>query len=149
MANGLVSCINANACPAIHATVIATGSSVTCFNLIGPDVTAATANICVGPAGSPATCCTPLFTPQNPNGCQFNPGVYQIPDSGQDCNDNGIDDAIDIFDGTSADADGNGIPDECMPPPVPTVSEWGLVLMTLIGLTAGTVIYRRPQYSGA
>jgi len=30
-------------------------------------------------------------------------------------------------------------------PIVPTVSEWGLVVMTLIGLTAGTGIYRRPQ----
>ena len=30
-----------------------------------------------------------------------------------DCNDNGIDDATDIADGTSEDADGDGIPDEC------------------------------------
>ena len=30
-----------------------------------------------------------------------------------DCNDNGIDDALDIADATSADANGNSIPDEC------------------------------------
>jgi hypothetical protein len=30
-----------------------------------------------------------------------------------DCNDNGIDDACDIRDGTSLDDDGDGIPDEC------------------------------------
>ncbi|MCP3980346.1 MAG: trypsin-like serine protease [bacterium] len=30
-----------------------------------------------------------------------------------DCNDNGIADGLDIVAGTSADADGNGIPDEC------------------------------------
>jgi len=30
-----------------------------------------------------------------------------------DCNDNGIEDSVDIAFGTSADADENGIPDEC------------------------------------
>jgi hypothetical protein len=30
-----------------------------------------------------------------------------------DCNDNGIEDAIDIANGSSSDADGNGVPDEC------------------------------------
>jgi hypothetical protein len=30
-----------------------------------------------------------------------------------DCNNNGIDDMIDVADGTSADCNGNGIPDEC------------------------------------
>ena len=32
-----------------------------------------------------------------------------------DCNGNGIDDAIDIFTGTSSDCDSNGVPDECQP----------------------------------
>ncbi|MCA9284176.1 MAG: hypothetical protein KDA22_03105 [Phycisphaerales bacterium] len=31
-----------------------------------------------------------------------------------DCNDNGIEDAVDIIVGTSTDEDGNGIPDECV-----------------------------------
>lgn len=30
-----------------------------------------------------------------------------------DCNENGVDDAVDIALGTSGDADANGIPDEC------------------------------------
>jgi hypothetical protein len=34
---------------------------------------------------------------------------------GPDCNDNGRDDAKDIALGTSADCDGNGVPDECQP----------------------------------
>jgi hypothetical protein len=34
---------------------------------------------------------------------------------GPDCNNNGIDDSIDIMDGTSIDCDANGIPDECQP----------------------------------
>lgn len=32
---------------------------------------------------------------------------------------------------------------------VPTVSEWGLVVMALIGLTAGTIMYGRRRVSGA
>jgi hypothetical protein len=32
-----------------------------------------------------------------------------------DCNGNGIDDAVDIANGTSLDCDGNGVPDECQP----------------------------------
>lgn len=30
-----------------------------------------------------------------------------------DCNDNGIEDAVDIAIGYSSDLDGNGVPDEC------------------------------------
>lgn len=30
-----------------------------------------------------------------------------------DCNENGIEDAVDIAFGTSSDADENGVPDEC------------------------------------
>jgi hypothetical protein len=39
----------------------------------------------------------------------------------------------------------NGTLYECCANPVPTVSEWGLVVMTLIGLTAGTVLHRRTN----
>ena len=39
-----------------------------------------------------------------------------------DCNENGIDDAIDIATGTSPDVDGNGIPDECECPTPPSLS---------------------------
>lgn len=33
--------------------------------------------------------------------------------AGLDCNGNGIEDAIDIANGTSSDLDGDGVPDEC------------------------------------
>jgi hypothetical protein len=32
-------------------------------------------------------------------------------------------------------------------PPIPTVSEWGLIIMTLLLLTAGTVLFRRRSQS--
>lgn len=38
------------------------------------------------------------------------------------------------------DHNGNGIDDACDGAPVPTVSEWGLIIMTLLLLTAGTII---------
>ena len=37
-----------------------------------------------------------------------------------------------------------GAPGEC-PAPIPTVSEWGTAAMTLLVLTAGTVILRRRK----
>lgn len=56
-----------------------------------------------------------------------------------DCNNNSIDDRIDIDQGTSPDTNHNGIPDECEPP-IPTVSQWGFAIMMLSLLTAGTVL---------
>ncbi len=34
---------------------------------------------------------------------------------------------------------------DCLEPPVPAVSEWGLLVLVLIGLTAGTVIFGRKR----
>ncbi len=34
-------------------------------------------------------------------------------EGGQDCNSNGVEDAVDIASGYSIDLDGNGVPDEC------------------------------------
>ncbi len=45
--------------------------------------------------------------------CSFNPEIIELPQSGLDCNANGIDDFIDIHVGTSADVNGNGVPDSC------------------------------------
>lgn len=39
-------------------------------------------------------------------------GAYEF---GNDCNGNGVDDAVDISNGTSADCDANGVPDDCQP----------------------------------
>ena len=85
-----------------------------------------------------------------------------------DCNGNDIPDAEEIANGTSDDCDNNGIPDECethadsdgdgVPDctdqcngvddaifapecvgAIPTVSEWGLVVLALILLVAGKI----------
>ncbi len=37
----------------------------------------------------------------------------------RDCNGNGVDDMIDLMNGTSVDDDGDGVPDECRTPPCP------------------------------
>ncbi len=39
-------------------------------------------------------------------------GTYAVA-AGLDCNGNGIEDSIDIANGTSSDLDGDGVPDEC------------------------------------
>ena len=42
-----------------------------------------------------------------------------------------------------------GFPDVCLTPtpagPVPAASEWGLVVMTLLGLTTGSALFRRTK----
>ena len=65
-----------------------------------------------------------------------------------DCNDNGIPDTCDIDCGPPGaiamfrDA-GVVIGDRCDPEGIPTVSVWGLMLMTLLGLVAGTIFFAR------
>ncbi len=46
--------------------------------------------------------------------------------------------------GGSADENDNGIPDECAPD-IPTVSEWGLIVMSLLLLAAGTLVVGRRR----
>ncbi|HUU85076.1 MAG TPA: IPTL-CTERM sorting domain-containing protein [Phycisphaerae bacterium] len=45
------------------------------------------------------------------------------------------------------DANGNDIDDACDQPPIPTVSEWGLIVLGLLVVTAGVVIMRRRRSS--
>ncbi|RKY16120.1 MAG: hypothetical protein DRQ55_18675 [Planctomycetota bacterium] len=47
--------------------------------------------------------------------CSFNPQIELIPLPGWDCNENGIDDELDLASGLSQDANANGILDECEP----------------------------------
>ncbi len=61
----------------------------------------------------------------------------------RDCNANGIPDQCDIADGTSVDADENGVPDECPHLPIPTVSQWGMLAMTAMLLSAGVGVIRK------
>ncbi len=42
-----------------------------------------------------------------------------------DCNQNGIEDAVDIAFGTSSDVDQNGVPDECEEVRVPRIAPGG------------------------
>jgi len=46
------------------------------------------------------------------------------------------------------DADGNGVDDICpIPAQVPSVSEWGLVIMTLLGLIGGSLIFSGRRFA--
>jgi hypothetical protein len=68
-----------------------------------------------------------------------------------DCNHNGIHDDCDLACGPtggrcdvpncglSTDENDNGVPDECEPP-IPAVSEWGLIVMTLLVIATGTIV---------
>ncbi|MHC4066989.1 MAG: IPTL-CTERM sorting domain-containing protein [Planctomycetota bacterium] len=62
-----------------------------------------------------------------------------------DCNCNDVPDADDIAAGTSPDVNGNGIPDECEAMGIPTVSEWGVLVMTVLLLGSGVVVLRRCE----
>jgi hypothetical protein len=71
----------------------------------------------VGPAGTPCQnqCVVPNPFDYLPTAgpCSFNPPLKEIPLTNQDCNRNGVDDLIDIMNGTSTDANNNRVPDEC------------------------------------
>ena len=71
-------------------------------------------------------------------------GPPQFPD----CNNNGIPDILDIALGNSLDQNFDGIPDECAPA-IPTLSQWGLIVLTLLLLTAGTIVIRRYKAQAA
>lgn len=83
-----------------------------------------------------------------------------------DCNANGIPDECDPdLDGDGipddcdncpdtpnalqADLNGNGTGDLCEPGTIPTVSEWGLMVMTVLVLTVGTVVFGRRRRPAA
>jgi hypothetical protein len=68
--------------------------------------------LCVSTGGAQSCCLATSGTL-----CVFNPSIFLTP-SGQDCNENNIDDAFDIFDGFSEDVNDNGVPDECERAPV-------------------------------
>lgn len=61
-----------------------------------------------------------------------------------DCDSDGMTDDCEISSGLADDVDGDGTPDECESP-VPTVSEWGLTVMTVLGLTVGTILFGRRR----
>jgi hypothetical protein len=134
----LLSCFNnATTCPDIHATqtscVVGATSSWCTFDVQMPS---GTIDICI-PDQSGVCTSTGVVV--------FNPELQEIELSGNDCNDNDVDDAIDIPVGNSVDGDGNGIPDECDDQAVPTVSQWGMVLLTMLFLGTAIWLFRRPS----
>lgn len=63
---------------------------------------------------------------------------------GEDCDLNGIPDPCQVAKWPWDDLNENGIPDICEEA-IPTVSEWGMVAMTLLLLTAGALVLRRRR----
>lgn len=62
----------------------------------------------------------------------------------EDCNSNGEADACDLLDGTSTDDDKSGVLDECeFGPPIPTVSNWGILVLVLSIIAMGTIAQTR------
>ncbi len=71
-----------------------------------------------------------------------------VPEFGpfNDCNTNTTEDACEILDGSEADvAPMNGVPDTCEAG-IPTVSQWGTVMLTLLLAVAGTLVFRSRGY---
>lgn len=64
-----------------------------------------------------------------------------------DCNHNLVPDACDILEGTAPDINNNGVLDACSD--VPTVSQWGLLVMAILLATTGTIVFRRRHPRGA
>lgn len=101
-----------------------------------------------GPALSlfPATAVYITATVVDPDANYFDPDVgaivqgpleshvfYQFAGIVPDFNGNGVDDLLDIREGTSIDEDQNGVPDEAQPPP-PTLPTWLIILLILLFL---------------
>ncbi len=126
--NEVIEQVNQSGCPGIRAerivgltdgfTVRAPGNSL---------------DFCIGNAPGPATCCfssTPV--------CSCNPDIEEFFFTGEDCNANGMDDAIDLYTGTSPDRNGDGIPDECASPCIADLNGTGVVNAADLALLLGS-----------
>ena len=78
-----------------------------------------------------------------PNGVPDNCDIAN--GTSMDCNLNDVPDECDIASGACIDFDGNDVPDECQPELIPTVSEWGLIVMSLLLLTGSKIKFRVRQ----
>ncbi len=78
-----------------------------------------------------------------PGACNLRTCIPQALTLQEDCNANGRFDSCDIDQQIETDVNSNGIPDSCEGISIPTVSTWTLTIMTIILLTAGTLIVGR------
>ncbi len=73
----------------------------------------------------------------------FHGGISEaVPTTACDCDGNLVRDKCDIEQG-APDADGNGVPDVCEGVGIPTVSEWGMLVMGVLLFTIATIVIRR------
>ena len=98
------------------------------------------------PVASPVNCCAASGNSASP--CTFNPTLVSVPVTGQDCNENDVDDAIEIALETSRDDNENGIPDDCENT-VPAAATWSFSVAALLLLTIATLALRGRRLSTA
>jgi hypothetical protein len=118
VATAFAASINAQGCPNLVASAAPSGSSA--WLVLQTTGCPCDLTLSVGAANSfhDFLCIVPLT-----GGCSFNPSIREVAQSGLDCNANDIDDSIDIILGTSTDANGNGVPDECDGPCDPALDD--------------------------
>jgi len=61
-----------------------------------------------------------------------------------DCNTNGVADACDVQAGSSPDADANGVPDECQPPPMPQTDPFPYNKTRVVSVSVPIVATTQP-----
>ncbi len=103
IAQHFVDRINRVCCDTIQARVLP--NALNCFEITIFEP--APFDFCVGPVGN-ANCCVQPGTP-----CPFNPDITEVIPSGNDCDGNLRDDALDLALDPALDANGNGILDVC------------------------------------
>jgi hypothetical protein len=81
-----------------HTVAVLTDGSVACWG-----------NNCYGQCNVPSG----IGTPENPVASVAAGRYHTVALTFRDCNDNGVDDFVDIWQGTAEDCDGNGRPDAC------------------------------------
>ena len=124
LATAFVNSINGAGCPGLRAQTSFTGAMpgriricMSCTNWV----------FRVGGVGTPEQnqCVVPYSANLGPSGpCVFNPEMFELETAGYDLNNNDVDDAIDILDGTSLDLDQDGIPDEVQSCVLPVFTDY-------------------------
>lgn len=106
VAQAFAGSINSYGC---GAALSATAFQLAGFTYLSISANSNAFNLYVGASNTTANCFVTFALPA----CTFNPEISQVPLPGNDCNENLIDDLIDLAAGTSNDNNQNGVPDEC------------------------------------